>query len=84
MNSLKTFKVTVLVENAYSDGHKSQATIPLKAPFDPFILEMWWEEVVFPLTGDGHGKSHGRGSCYTATILTGPKMLVGKKHEWMD
>ena len=48
-------------------------------------LDDWWEEVVFPETGDGHGIDFDGGSCYTATILQSDVPgLAGETYEWVD
>lgn len=47
-------------------------------------LADWWEEVVYPHTGDGHGADNDVGSCYTATIIHGPARLLGETTEWID
>jgi len=75
---------TVRIQNTYSDGHSSERTVELVDPdVDLGSLDDWFEDVVFPETGDGH---HGAdGSCYTATIVTTPDVeLVGKTYEWSD
>lgn len=81
-------KVTVRIENDYEDGHSSQREVVLDAPDNldfaaGLSLEDWWEEVVFPETGDGHGADSDLGSCYTATITACPNAaLVGQSTEW--
>ena len=73
-------RVTVKIENSYSDGHESTRVVELPAPGDD--LDAWWENVVWEETGDGHGVG-GLGSCYTATIVTAnDASLVGKSYEW--
>jgi len=77
--------VTVRVENAYSDGHESQREVVVPAPGDD--IELWWEEIVFPHTGDGHGIDSSLGSHYEATIIAtnDPDLdqhLVGLSTEW--
>jgi hypothetical protein len=76
--------VTVLLENTYSDGHHSERTVELEAPTGD--LDEWWEDIVFPETGDGHGIDADCGSCYTATVLAAPAHpeLVGLSEEWID
>lgn len=75
--------VVVRIENAYSDGHQSDREVPVDAPSGE--LEAWFEEKVFPLTGDGHGIGNDLGSCYVATIVRADDAsLVGATHEWMD
>jgi len=82
--------VTVKIENAYADGHESEREVEVMAPHlfrsqDPYHLNEWWEEVVWPKTGDGHGIDAVLGSCYVATIITADDPnLVGATYEWMD
>ena len=74
--------VTVKIENDYSDEHHSESTVELPAPTGD--LDEWWNDVVFPHTGDGHGAEGDLGSCYTATIVAGPARLLGETTEWID
>jgi hypothetical protein len=89
-----TDKVTVRIENYYSDGHESKHEVEVEfnnavySVFSDDDIEEWFQDVVFDHTGDGHGDgSHGKlGSCYVATVLkaeTYPE-LVGKNTEWVD
>jgi hypothetical protein len=49
------------------------------------VMADWWEEVVWPHTGDGHGIDCDLGSCYVATIITADDPnLVGATYEWID
>lgn len=73
--------VTVRIDNAYSDGYESSSLHELEVPAGA-ELEEWWEEVVWPLTGDGHGAGVKLGTCYTATIVAGDPELVGESQEW--
>jgi len=73
-------KVIVRIENAYSDGHESEAEVSVAAPHGD--IEEWWQDEVFPHTGDGHGVD-GLGSYYKATIIRADKKeLVGQSMEW--
>ncbi len=73
--------VTVRIENAYGDGHESERTVTVLAPTGD--LETWWEDTVWPETGDGHGVA-GMGSCYTATVIAAhDPALVGRSREWV-
>jgi hypothetical protein len=84
-----TQHVIVHIHNAYEDGHESSRRVCVLAPASvPTIeaLNEWFEGVVYPHTGDGHGIG-GMGSCYTATIqaATGDlNRFVGTQHEWVD
>jgi hypothetical protein len=75
--------VEVKIENDYSDGHHSECVVELELPDDMLIADLddWFNEVVFPKTGDGHGADEDLGSCYTATILTGK--FTGCENEWL-
>lgn len=85
--SVREAVVSVLIENTYSDDHRSVETVTVPAP-DPAApdLEDWWEEAVFPHTGDGHGIGRpDLGSHHTATITEAEDAtLVGLDHEWED
>lgn len=77
-----TVRTTVIVriENAYEDGYRSESDVELPAP--DADLEQWWDEVVWPLTGDpGHGLN--LNACYTATIIAAEPDLIGLSMEWV-
>lgn len=78
--------VTVRIENAYTDGHESEVDVELEAPEDPAELGEWWDDVVFPHTGDGHGaEKPGLGSYHIARIdRADDESLVGQSMEWSD
>lgn len=81
--------ITVKIENDYSDGHHSERAVVLPEPsadrLIPAGCDEWFESVVFPETGDGHGTDGTLGSCYTATIThAADAKLVGKSYEWID
>jgi hypothetical protein len=74
--------ITVKIENAYSDGHESKHEVLVEPPTG--ALDEWFEDVVFPHTGDGHGIGGG-GSCYVATIIAcDDAALLGETYEWID
>jgi hypothetical protein len=77
-------KVTVLIQNDYSDGHHSDCVVELDGPEESELIELWWADEVYPHTGDGHGTDSELGSCYTATIVAGDPRYVGKTAEWID
>lgn len=83
-------QVTVKIENAYSDEHTSTREVSLPAPprhavYPEDVLDKWFEDVVYPETGDGHGIDSDLGSCYTATIIAAEDtLLVGLSREWID
>ena len=78
----RRYTVVVKIENDYEDGHHSESIHALPAPSGD--LDEWWEEVVYPNTGDGHGVGFDGGSCYTAEIISGPTEVLGKSTEWID
>lgn len=70
---------TIRIENAYTDGHGSTSTVTVDDPEGD--MDEWWEETVWPHTGDGHNLSHPHTeSHYQATILDGPH--IGAVKEW--
>ena len=75
-------RVTVKIENTYSDGWHSEAIVRVVPPSGD--LDEWWNDAIFPRTGDGHGED-GLGSCYTATVIAADEAeLIGKSYEWID
>lgn len=73
--------VRVRIENAYEDGHESSREVELEPPEGD--IEAWWEDVVFPETGDGHAIGNDMGSFYTATVIAADDpQLVGLVNEW--
>jgi hypothetical protein len=77
MRELLGPQVTVHIENDYEDGHHSELDIEL--PARDVIDEDWWQEIVWPHTGDGHAGN----SCYTATITKADDpTLLNRTWEW--
>lgn len=78
--------VLVEIENSYTDGHESTSQHRLAAPTDApgsEELDEWWEDKVFPLTGDGHGANNPRlDALHTATIIEGPASLLEESYDW--
>jgi hypothetical protein len=75
--------VTVRIENVYSCGRVSSSEEQVSAPTGD--LDRWWENVIYPLTGDGHPCGSGEDAVYEATIVKSPDdrpELVGQSHEW--
>lgn len=75
--------LTIRVENAYSDGHKSKQVETVEVePFED--LEQLWEQL-WEFTGDGHGIGNDLGYCHEITIVdaSGRPELVGKCNEWV-
>jgi hypothetical protein len=81
--------VEIRIENAYSDGHESARTTKVAEPasLSELDLEDWWQDVVFPQTGDGHGRRRGRsgGAYHQVTVIKADTTaLIGQTHEWGD
>ena len=77
-------RVTVELSNTYADGHTSTRLVTLPAPYDDISradLEQWWQDVVWPETGDGHpGDAH-----YSARIVRADHEpgLLTLSREWV-
>lgn len=71
--------VIVRIENDYEDGYRSERDVELPAPTAD--VEAWFDDVVWPLTGDGHGAN--LNACYTATIIAADAALLGLSMEWV-
>lgn len=86
----KTATVTLRIENTYEDGHESSFEVDVAEPEDVDDgeggdqMKAWWEDVVFPHTGDGHGEEHSNlGVLYEATITRADDTsLCGLTMEW--
>jgi hypothetical protein len=76
--------VTLKIENTYEDGHESSRLVNVEEPESFAALEQWWEDVVYPETGDGHGEKHPKLGClFEATILdAADTSLCGLTMEW--
>jgi len=77
--------VTVKIENTYEDGHESVVEVEVENPEpEDDDLDTWWEDVVFPLTGDGHGAKHPKLGCfYEATVIRADdQRMVGHTRDW--
>lgn len=77
--------VTVRIENAYACGRESWHTVEVEAPAITDSVEEWWEDVVYPHTGDGHPCGASEDANYEATIIdTTPDAagLIGQRMEW--
>lgn len=75
--------VLVEIENSYADGHESTVQVRVAPPADPDDEEEvddWWNNTVFPLTGDGHSET--MNSSYEAKVLEGPEALVDANYGW--
>jgi hypothetical protein len=78
--------VTVKIENTYEDGHRSTFDYEVEDPegSSENLMDDWWENEVFPLTGDKHGAKHPKlGANYEATVIRADdEKLVGLSREW--
>lgn len=78
---------TVKIENSYSDGHESKREVLVEAPpegCDDDDLTAWFEDKVWPETGDGHGTDSSLSSYYLATIIAADREdHVGQWYEWV-
>lgn len=70
----------VTLTNVYAD--RSNFTVEtVDSPTDITDLEDWWEDEVFPLTGDGNGQSEY--AIYEAVVTQSDiPELVGKRYGW--
>jgi hypothetical protein len=67
------------ITNTYLDRSNS-TLVTVTDPEDLSDLEDWWEDVVFPHTGDGLGGD----ACYTARVTQSPiAALIGQEFEWI-
>ncbi|SIJ20366.1 Uncharacterised protein [Mycobacteroides abscessus subsp. abscessus] len=79
----KGVRLTIRVENAYSDGHTSELVQP--AYVDQYTDDESLWEALYCHTGDGHGKDRDVNAYYKVTILESPDSpdLVGLSNEWV-
>lgn len=72
----------VKIENDYEDRSHSERVVEIDsepASHDDDVIIDWFEEHVWPQTGDGTGAN--MSACYTATIVGGP--FDGEWKEWV-
>jgi hypothetical protein len=78
--------VIVQIDNAYECSRRSISVKEVDPPpgLAPDVVEQWFEEVVYDLTGDGHDCGQSENAIYEATVIAAPEMpqLVGAKWEW--
>ena len=78
--------VTVELVGEYASGHKANRKVEVRPPTAGELLDVdladWWNEVVFPETGDGRPHDP---SCWEAKVVTAPacSWLVGRTYEWV-
>jgi len=76
-------RVTVRIEDAYSDGHTATHTHVVDAPEQGVELAYWWDNVVWEYTGDGHGKDKDLGYYGEGTIIESDVPgIVGEMWAW--
>ena len=71
--------VTVLIESSYACGHTCARVLALPAPAGP--LSDWWDESVWPETGDGRHPSTAASYAATVVASTDPA-FVGHRRVW--
>lgn len=76
--------VTVLIENTYTCGRESSSEEQVPYPEPGQDLDDWFDDVVNPLTGDGHPCGSSEHALYEATIIAAPDRpeLVGETSSW--
>lgn len=78
--------ITVELDGAYASGHKAHRTVEVRPPTEEELcetdLESWWNDAVFPETGDGRPNDV---SCWEAKILAAPTcpQIIGRTYEWV-
>lgn len=71
----------VVIENTYTCGRQSSVVADVAEPAD--ITEEWRDEVVHPLTGDGHPCGSTEHAMYTAVITDATREeWVGQLFTW--
>lgn len=72
----------VRITNTYSDRTNSTIeTVPTPDLIATRGLNNWWQDAIFPLTGDGHGTS--QYAIYEAEIIDSDwSRLIGLRYEW--
>ena len=78
--------VIVEIQNIYACGRTSISTEQVRYPEPGESAEDWWDEVVAPLTGDGHPCGAYERSVYEATVAKadGALDLLGTTTSWED
>lgn len=74
--------VRVTIRNFYADGHSSSKIVDLEPPGQD--IDEWFDEVVWPHTGDGHGDEHPKlGFRYEVEIGdAADSALIGLCRQW--
>jgi hypothetical protein len=76
--------VTVEVSNTYACGRESTRITRVRGPVPGEGLDDWWQDVVHPLTGDGHPCGASEHALYEATVVRAddPELLPGDTYTW--
>lgn len=70
----------VSITNTYPD-RRSVTVVTVDSPDPTRNLTGWWEDKVFPHTGDGHGQR--QYAIHTAIIMSSDVIgMVGRTFEW--
>lgn len=74
--------IEVLISNTYECGRTSSNRVDVRPPDGE--LDDWWDEVVHPLTGDGHPCGASEHALYEALVVAAPGRpdLVGATQTW--
>lgn len=71
----------VKITNTYAD-RSNTVTVTVETPWTwPDGLEGWWQDTVFPHTGDGFGENE-LATCEAEVVASDVPELVGKTYEW--
>jgi hypothetical protein len=75
---------TVEIVNSYACGRESRNVVSVRNPVPGESAEDWWEDAVYPCTGDGHDCGEREDAIYTATIvhIDDPYLSAGDSEEW--
>lgn len=77
--------VSVKITSTYSDSYEAVCTAIVRDPAEGESVDDWFQDAVFPHTGDGHGLDSSLGSCYTAEVIAAADpALVGELIAWVD
>lgn len=76
--------VRMLITNTYEDGHESEHEV-FVSPWEGGVPDDdWWQDVVFPHTGDGSGEN--QNAFYEATIIeivgSTDTTMCGVSYDW--
>lgn len=74
----------VRIHNEYECGRSSDVIESVRSPLPGESAETWWQDVVQPLTGDGHPCGSSEHALYEATItrIDDPELRPGDVMTW--